>query len=101
MNAIPPTIGSRMADPKTYAAFHNAMRNLHRQRELGDGPRLNAELDKRTLGLEHGSEEGPDEDHDDVHFDYEISRPPYSGCVGLLIGLGLTAAVAVEAWMIF
>jgi hypothetical protein len=69
------TLGSSSADRKTHAAFHQAMKNIFRTRQPGNGPRLNREHDKpATLNTSRSAGDTP-ESTDDVRFDYELRNP--------------------------
>ena len=95
-----PTLGSSSADRKTHAAFHQAMKNIFRTRQLGDGPRLNREHDKPAmLDTRRSASDTPGESTDDVRFDYEL-RDPFSVCgaaaIAVLILLLITAGVILH-----
>jgi hypothetical protein len=87
---MPTTLGSTTADQKTHAAFHRAMKNIFRNRQLGDAPRRNREHDKPAmLDTPRSASDTPEDSQDDIRFDYEL-RDPFS-----LYGAALLAVLVL------
>lgn len=90
-----PILGSSSANRKTHAAFHQSMKNIFRNRQLGDGPRRNREHDKPAmLDTRRSASDTPEESEDDIRFDYEL-RDPLSLCgVAVIVAFVLLLIMA-------
>ncbi len=98
---MPTTLGSTAADHKAHAAYHKAMKNIFRNRQLGESRRSNWEHDKPAmLGTEYSASDTPGNADDDIRFDYELRDPlsVYGRVIVLaavLVLLGIAAAVFI------
>jgi hypothetical protein len=97
------------ADHKTHAAYHRAMKNIFRNRQLGESrrceePHRGREHDKPAmLGTDHSASDTPGNAEDDIRFDYELSDPlsVYGRVLVIAVALVLLGIVAAAMFILF
>lgn len=90
--AAPILLGSPTASKRSHEAFHRAMKNIFRKRQLGEGPRFNREHDKPAmLGTQRSASDTPEDTCEEARFEVELrdSLSPYS--LSIAAGIALLA----------
>ncbi len=69
----PILLGSPTSSQRSHAAFHRAMKNIFRKRQLGEGPRFNREHDKPAmLGTQRSASDTPSGSTEKARFETEL-----------------------------
>ena len=100
--AAPILLGSPTASMRSHQAFHRAMKNIFRKRQLGEGPRFNREHDKPAmLGTQRSASETPADAREEARFEVELrdSLSTYSLVVAAGIALLVCASYCIYSML--